>query len=414
MTLPVKVIDNVSVSFPTNGPNFDAFDRLRVSNPQTLFGSKQCFESPTNFWDDQEVSGSGTSSTYLVNRASTTLNVSVTTSGRRIRQTYMRFNYQPGKSHMVLVTGVLSASGGGAGIVAGMGLYDDQNGLFARYNEGTLQFVKRSYVTGSAVDTAVDQNDWNIDKFDGSGPSGVILDVSKAQILFIDFEWLGVGRVRMGWMIDGIVYYAHQFLHANVINSAYMSTPNLPIRYELENDGSGAVSTLEAICSSVASEGGLDLSGPVFSANLGVDSINANSIGTYYALIGLRPKTTHIGATIKVIVDNILALTNDNFLWEVRLNPTVAGTFTYNAISYTGVEVALGDTSGNPSTNTVTGGQIIRSAYVTGGTAARNEVWTSRHLGAAIDGTRDELVLCVTPLTNNLDITGGITWGELV
>ena len=397
-------------------PANDAFGRLRVSNPTTLFDSKQLFDNQPNFWDDQEVSGSGTSSSHSANTASTTLAVTADTAGKRVRQTYMRFNYQPGKSLLFFITGTLG-TGGGAGITRSMGYFDDENGIFLSDIEGTVNICKRSYITGSAVDTNVPQADWNLDTLDGSGDlrnrSKYTLDSTKSQIVFCDLEWLGVGRVRCGFVIDGSLVYCHEFAHSNEVAGVYMSTPNLPMRYEIENDGTGVESELEAICSSVISEGGLQNNGIVFSANTGSGDIDANVVGTSYALLGLRLKSTHLGTTIKMLVESVLATTSDDFLWEARWNPTVAGTFTYNDVANSSVQIATGDTTNNPSTNTVTGGQIIRSGYVEGSTAASFDVTSSRALGAAIDGTPDEVVLCVTPLSANLDIFGSITWREL-
>lgn len=406
--------DDTDGVFFQDGPSVDAFGRLRTSNPFTLFDAKQAFDNLPNLWDDQEVSGSGTSSNHSVDLAASTLAVSATTAGNRTRQTFMRFNYQPGKSQFILITFLLDKTGGGTGITRELGYGDDDNGIFLVDNEGTYQVVIRSSTSGSAVDTAIDQEDWNIDPMDGTGPSGVTIDFSKVQIFEIDMEWLGVGRVRVGFNIDGQSFYVHQFLHANIISTVYMSSPNLPLRYKIANDGTGVASSMDAICASVVSEGGLENNGIIRSANIGTTPINANTTGTTYALVGLRAKTTHIGANLRIISQSVLAGTTDDFIWSIRFNPTVAGTFTYSDLSDSGVQLAYGDTAGNPSTNTVTGGQLIASGYSIGRVADRAEVFTARHLGAAIDGTRDTLVLCVTPITGNADIYGSITWRELL
>lgn len=235
----------------------DAFGRIRTSNITTLFDSKQVGDNRPLLWDDQEVSGGGTSSTYSVNRSSTTLGVSASTAGKRVRQTYQRFNYQPGKSQLVFMTGVLFSSGGGSGISAAMGYFDDNNGCFVSSINGAVFANIRSYVSGAAVTTSVAQDDWNGDRLDGTGPSGKTLDASKAQIWWCDLEWLGVGSVRMGFMIDGAFIAIHTFYNANNSTSVYMTTPNLPLRYEIANDGTGGASTLETICSTVISEGEL-------------------------------------------------------------------------------------------------------------------------------------------------------------
>ncbi len=209
----------------------DAFGRQRISTPEMIFNSKQIFDNQPLYWDDVQETGSGTTSTHSSFTASTTLAVSANTAGKRTRQTYMRFNYQPSKSQLIHITGVLKKSGGGTGIITRMGYFDDDNGIFLQRSGSTVSIVLRTSTSGSPSDSnLITQANWNLDKMDGSGISGVSLDFSKTQILIIDFEWLGVGCVRIGFVIDGLIFYCHQFNNANNLSSVYMSTPNLPLR----------------------------------------------------------------------------------------------------------------------------------------------------------------------------------------
>lgn len=393
--------------------SIDPFGRWRVSETETLFDSKQLFDAQPLFYDDQEISGGGTASSHSTALAQTTMSVSASTAGRRVRQTFMRFNYQPGKGQLILCTGVLNLSGGGTGIRQAFGYFDDKNGIFLQYNDGVAQIVKRSYATGSAVDTAVNQSSWNVDKFDGNGPSGYTLDFTKSQIFWIDFEWLGVGRVRTGFVINGVIYYAHQFVHANNTNVVYMSTPNLPVRYEIENDGTGGAATLGHICTSIMSEGGLQENGAIFTADNGTTHVDANTADTTYALVGIRIKSTHLGATVKLLNFSAMAETATAFRWAIYFNPTVAGTFTFSDIAHSACQSAVGATA-----NTVTGGTLITSGYVPGTSqqrgAATGELSNALRLGSTIAGVSDTIVLCCTPLTANADIFGGLTWRELL
>lgn len=391
----------------SDSPSVDAFGRLRVSNPETLFDSKQLYDAEPLFWDDAEVSGGSTSTTHSTARASTVIGVAATTAGKRVRQTFQRFNYQPGKSQLTFLTFILDKAGGGTGITRGVGLFDDNNGLFLKDNAGTYQFVIRSSVTGSPVDSPTSQASWNLDPMDGTGPSGVTLDFSKVQILAIDYEWLGVGRVRFGFVIDGLIIYAHEVLHANSGSSVFMSTPNLPVRYSIENGGSGAASTLEHICATVITEGGLEPTGIVRSVSTAGTHVDANAADTLYAVLGVRLKSTHLAKTVTVRQVTVLSETNDNFEWSVWLNPTVASTFTYSDESNSAVQTAKGATA-----NTVSGGYLLASGFSSSTSEAVALVSNVRHLGAKIDGTRDEIVLCVRPLSINADIQATMTWLE--
>lgn len=389
----------------SDSPSVDAFGRWRTSEPYTIFDSKQVFDSLPLLYDDQEVSGSGTSSTHNPNKAATIMAVSASTAGKRVRQSFMRMNYQPGKSQLIFCTGTLGA--GGSGITAAMGYYDDDNGLFAQSDDGVAYFVKRSSYTGSVVDTKVAQADWNLDTFDGTGASGITLDPTKSQILIIDFEWLGVGRVRMGWVVDGKVYYCHEFLHSNRQAGVYMSTPNLPIRYEIENDGTGGAAELEHICATVVSEGGLQNNGYLRHYDSG--AVSGLSAGTAYAVMGGRLKSTHLGASVLVENISVIGSANDQAHWELRVGGTVAGTFTFSDITNSAVQVATGSSS-----NTVTGGTEIDGGYFSTTQAVTFTVPNALRLGAAIDGTPQEWQLVIIPITNNMTVRASVTWRELL
>ena len=386
-------------------PELDAFNRLRVSNPETLFDSKQLSDQ-TQFFDNAEVSATA-NFTYDQDRASTTLSVPAATAGNGVRQSFMRFNYQPGKSHLIFMTGILDLTGGGTGITQQFGYFDDDNGIIWRNNEGALEFVVRSSASGAPVETVAAQTDWNLDPFDGTGPSGVTLDPSLTQILIIDFEWLAVGRVRVGFVIDGLIQYAHEFNHANTLGVVYMNNPNLPVRYEIESVGGNAAAALESICATVMAEGGVTSTGLDQSVNMGTTEMNADVAGTTYAMLGIRLRSDRLFETVNVRELDVFAANNDDFLWSLRFNPTVAGVFTFSDYAQSALQTAQGDTP-----NTVTGGEIIASGYGEGNSRIESLVTDFRRLGAAVDGTRDEIVLCVTPFTPSLNVYGEIGWQE--
>lgn len=394
----------------------DTFGRFRTSQPVTLFDSKQLYDDLPLLYDDQEVSGGGTSSTHSSARASVAMSVSDSTAGKRVRQTFRRFNYQPGKSQLAFFTAVLGA--GGDGISARVGLFDDNDGVFFYSSDGGIGIGIRSSVSGSPVDTLVTQEEWAIDNLDGTGAtrgrnnSLYKLDPTKAQILVIDFEWLGVGFVRFGFVIDGKIIYVHQQNHANNIDSVYMSTPNLPIRYEIENDGTGGAATLEHICTTVISEGGQESTGITYYLSTAGTHIDANSVDTLYAGIGIRLKSTHLSATILPEYVSILTESSDDVEWVLVSNPTVAGTFTYADQTNMPVQAAFGATA-----NTVTGGTQLAGGWVAAGASAgalTAALDTELLLGSAIDGTPDELVLCIRPLSANCDAQVSIGFRSLL
>jgi hypothetical protein len=404
------------VVFADDG-HVDAFGRLRVSEPETLFDSKQLVGKLPLFWDEATSGGSETSTHSTVN-ASTTM--TVTANGEYvIRQTKMRFNYQPGKSQQVFLTFVLGT--GVASVEKKVGYFNSStsgpytanvDGLYLK-QDGTTVSVCQSK---NGTETAVAQSDWNINKMDGTGPFPFTVDWSKAQILIIDFEWLGTGRVRFGLVLAGSIVYVHEFKNANNLDSVYMSSPNHSCRYEIRS--TGGTDSLEQICSSVASEGGSESLGILHSASTAGTHIDADVENTLYAIIGIRLKSTELSTSVRLVSGSIQCQTASELLeWNLLWNPTVAGVFTFNGITNSSVEYATGATA-----NTVTGGTLLAAGFFQstsggGGSGSTDlQAENALRLGAAIDGTVDELVLAVRPVggTTGADIEAALGWRELV
>ena len=380
--------------------NTDAFARLRVSNSQTVFDSKQIADNQPLFWDDQEFSGAGTSSTYNANQASTTLSVGVV-AGKRVRQTYRSFNYQTGKSQLVLLTCVLGAPT--AGITRRIGQFNDNNGFMVLSTPTSLAVGIRSFTSGAAVDTIVNQAAWNVDKLDGTGTSGITIDPTKTHIAFFDYQWLGVGAVRFGFVIDGQPIYVHQFNNANNLAVVYTSTPNLPLRYEIENDGTGVASDLVHICSTVITEGGRQDTGVIRGLNRANNTLITNNNLDLYPLVGLRLKTAYLGSFVRYIDHQILCNTTAEYAWYVILKPTVVGVApTWIPVTNSSVEYAF-----PANTTTVTGGIVIASGLGSdtnqnrGGTNGIIE--SDLAIGANIAGVSDEIYLCVQRITGTTE-----------
>lgn len=397
-----------NILLDTSNAAGDAFGRLRVSEPETLFDSKQINDNQPLLWDEELESGAGITSSWSQDEAATKITSTATTAGVFTRQTFMRFNYQPGKSQLIFITGNMRIAASGTGVEKTMGIIDDENGIAFVDKAGTMNVRLRSNYTGSPVDTDVAQSSWNYDVMDGTGPSKKTPDWTKSQIFVIDFEWLSVGQVRLGIVLSGKIFFVHKFDNAGTLEGAYMSTPNLPLRYQLVTTASSPATTMSAICASVISEGGSEDLGVLrYRSNEGthVDCNTANSI---YALVGIRLKSAALGTTIKLISASLLAETNDNFEWLLILNGTVAGTFTFADLTNSAVQTAVGS-----STNTVTGGTIITGGYGTQNASLTTQLNNAIRLGADISGTVDEIVLCARPLAANADISGALTWREI-
>jgi hypothetical protein len=336
--------------------NFDSFGRLRVSEPFTLFDSSHRYDDNDLWATATATSGAAV---FNTNQGLVDLNVTAASGSSVTRESIKTFSYQPGKSLLVLNTFVMSAPK--TGLTQRVGYYGTDNGFYLEQVNSTIQFVRRSIVTGVVVNTPVLQSAWNGDKLDGTGPSGLTLDLTKAQILWMDLEWLGVGSVRMGFIINGEYIVCHTFHHANLITSTYITTASLPIRYEIFNTaGTSGASTLKQICSTVLSEGGYELRGKQKSVGTSITSPRTFAVaGTYYPIVGIRLLSTRLDAIVVASAVSILGLGNSkNYQWRI-VNGDVA-------ISGGSWVPAGGDSSieYNITGTSTTGGRVLASGFV--------------------------------------------------
>lgn len=402
-----------STSQRVGDPTVDAFSRLRVSNPQTIFDSKQLYDKQALFWDE-EVSGAGASSSFDTGNSQTVMTVT-NNSEFVIRQTYMRFNYQPGKSLMLFQTGLMSYE---TGVTKRIGYFttntttpfDSNRKGYYWQNDGSAVSI---CIAKNGTCNGVNQQDWNIDKMDGSGASGITIDWSTCQIFFIDFEWLGVGRVRTGLVVDGKIYYVHEFNHANNVTSVYTELPNLPLRYEIRSTGGSG--TLNHICNSVISEGGLENNGIVRGVDRSNTDITTQTDNDIYPVISIRLQSGKEMITVNPIDFSIMVDSTADFRWALYLNPTIAGTdaASWTALANSCIEY---DVTRN-NTNKLSGGTLIKSGYVESGGAdqVQLEIDSPLHLGMSIDGTMDEFVLAVQVINGGAeDFYGALSWRELL
>lgn len=389
--------------------NLDAFGRFRVSDPISLFESQLHYDASPLLWESV-LTGSGTA-THLPNEASIRLRCTTASGDKVIRQTKEYFRYQAGKSQLVEMTGIIGIAK--ANVRQRIGLFDTNNGLFFEQDENNLKVVRRTYVTGSPVDNAVNQSSWNIDKLDGTGKSGYTLDMSKTHIFVIDFQWLGVGRVRYGFVIDGNLIYCHEVLNANNLTNVYMTTPNLPLRYEIENTGTVASNTdLYQICSTVQSEGGFEESfGIPHSVSNGITTIGVTTRRPILS-IELKPTFNSITNRGTVIPSSyeVLADTNNCF-YEIVYN----GSLTNDSFASVGSNSIV---NYDVAATAITGGEVIASGFVyannRGGNNIESIVKDKIRLTNDVAGTTpDRLSIVCTSFTGTSTVTGALTFREL-
>jgi hypothetical protein len=392
------------------GTNTDAFGRLRVSQPYTLFDSQNRYAADNQF--DVSTTGTGTTS-FLSNEAAVKMEVTGAGVGSVLRQSYRSFPYQPGKGLLVLATFVMDSSMS-LNLTQRVGYYNDQNGVFFQRVDGVYSFVLRSYVTGSVSNVrTVNQADWNGDKLDGTGDSGYTLDPSKAQILWMDFEWLGVGSVRCGFIINGEYIVCHTFNNANEITNVYMTTAILPVRYEIVTTTSAVAASMKAICCSVISEGGFEQTSIDHVARR--TTILATISTTFLPVVSIRLASGRTGAVVLPNRVQVLPTTSQNYEVALFKNPTLT------AASWTAVP-SDSNVEYDVSATATTGGTIVQTDYVTssgsGGTqglSAATGYNFDLQLGATIAGVSDIYTVAVRTVSGATtgDVVGSLSFYDL-
>ena len=382
-TLPISI----------GGTNTDAFGRLRVSEPFTLFDSQNRYQKDAQF---SESTVNGASITYNADESTVLLSADTTSGSKAIRQSYRVFPYQPGKSLLVLATFVMAA--GQTNLRQRVGYFNTNNGVFFQKDGTTNSFVLRTSTSGSPSDArTVNQADWNGDKLDGTGASGITLDTSTAQILWMDFEWLGVGSVRCGFIIDGQYIVCHTFNNANDLNKVYMTTAILPMRYEIEANGaiaSGA--TMKQICSSVISEGGYQ-------------QVNNNQFArrttkltgfstTFVPVVSIKLASDSLGAVVMPQAIQVYPTVSQDYEVALFKNATLTGA-SYNTTTFNHVDYDVSATA-------MSGGTMVLQTFLGSTSQSRQVAITPSgynfdlQLGVSLADVSDVLTLAVRTLSS--------------
>lgn len=406
---------NDSIQFKSNA--VDAFNRLKVSQPFTLFDSQNRYKL-NDKWDTFGITG-GTAM-YSLEESAVHLQVGITLGSKITRETKRVFGYQPGKSLLVLNTFSMNTPKEGLlqrlgyfGITGGATAGTPYNGIYLQQNGLTLSVCLASGSLNTTI--TVNQSDWNGDKFDGSGESGRTIDITKANIFWTDIEWLGVGDVRTGFFVDGRPVVAHTFHNDNIHPTTYMTTACLPIRYELINTTSQVSgSTMHQICSSVMSEAGYEgFSRRYNISKSGVTATTLTTIGTEYPMIALRLPSNRLDAIIvpanvSAVLEETASNKPDTIQYKVLLNPTIIGggwTAHYN-----------GNVEYNTGATGISGGTDIIGGYISSsGSLTIDDInQFNFQLGRTQTGISDVFCLVFSPINANAKAFCALSWFELI
>ncbi len=340
----------------------DLFGRLKISEPYTLFDSTHRYTQDGDF--DDVVVGSGSTVGIITAQSTATLGIGTTAGCSIVRESKRVFAYQPGKALQVLQTFVFNPAK--QNLVQRAGYGSSENGIFIELDGSQLNIIKRTAISGTVSTITVPQSQWNRDTLDGTGfstsnPSGIALDMTKAQLMFSEYEWLGVGCARVGFVnANGIFHTAHVFNHANTLDSVYITTATLPVRYEIQNTGiTTSASTMKQICVSVQSNGGYEKRQAEDVVRI-TSAVTVNS-SSFVPLLSIRLAP---GREDAVIIPHEFAVLPDS------TNPSTFEVALIKNATLTNASFATTSTSSpniqrDISATALTGGTIVKNDYLT-------------------------------------------------
>ena len=291
-------------------------------------------------------------------------------------------------------------------------------------------------MTGVAVETGtrIPQADWNVDKCDGTGPSGFDINITKTQLIFVDFQWLGVGRVRCGFVHNGAMIIAHEYFHSNELDTVYISNPNLPVRCEIRNTGATAGGSFDQICSTVQSEGGYQETGIDWQIANPAQRTTAAQGGTPLPVIAIRLRNTLNGGVnrMSAVLTNVgLYVETKPVRFEVVKIPNIAGLTTTDVgglvwtnvdDNSSGVQYCVNATSYNLTTDSALFGgfasagtsQNSHSQVGTGGITGSKKNFISQNYDATDSEIYAVIVRTVATTNNNTaNVSCSLQWREV-
>jgi hypothetical protein len=433
---------NSTSTFENNNEKIsDALDKLRVTYPTTILDLHVPFSSTI---DNNIVLTSNLNlslcwnypNNILIDSTKSSIILNCTQVSKVISQSRVYCTYQSGKSFLFTASGIIGyvpdLINGPYNYYNRIGYFDDQNGFFFVYNFNKILHNVNSVgdtviintvpnnlmsvvIRYNGYDNIVTQDNWNIDKMDGYGPSGLIIDFTTPQIFVIDLAWLGFGRIRFGLYLYGKIKYCHQDNNINSQDIVYPPNINLPIRYEIEGikDCKGTC-TLTQISSSVVSEGGYNPSGKFFSVPWTGITSNFNSETSIFALTG------YTNYYHQNIIPTSMTLASDSdipFIYRLRLyigNNKPNCTWSNYKYSYAGYSFCNLGNSFLTDSILLDSGVVVKSTNINFSNNKNDTFYSNNiQISSNVNNLPTILILTIQSNTQTMNIYGSMTWQEI-
>ena len=376
-------------------PNFSNSNRLKVAPYQSVFFNTFQYGKETDVWDESLV-GVATA-THNASSSNVVMEVGSVAGSKVVRQTKNVMRYIPGRS--ATLSFAIRLDTPQVGIRRRFGLFDDNNGVYFEDDGGTYAYVIRSNTTGIVTETRVTRDNWNGEKFDGNGYTGVTADATKQQMISINYEWYGAGIVEFAWLMQNETIPSHTFENSNALDTVWCSTPFLPIRVEIENvTGVAGTHYIYQGSNSLIQEGEPEKLGTLESVANPITGTTLTDANTFYPVVSLRLKAGQLSAV--ALIRSLQTATNDNtnVYWRLIENPTLTGA------NWTNHPDPNSFTQYDISATATTGGNIVLSGFTISGGSSLVEVddKAALQIGRSGIGTVSDIytLACASPNTN--------------
>jgi len=386
--------------------------RVRTSNQRSQIGYLQAFAKDLDRFDEETA---GTATSVYEGNGIGSVNMVVATSGDFVIRKGKEANYYyPGNPQKIELT--CSKFQNQTNVTKRMGYYSSSTVSpfsasldgFTFESDGSEHYV-RIYRSGTVV--------WEL-------PSAQWLRQDKVSVwspenfgfYVIEFLYLGGAIAQFKILIGDELVTVAEYTHAGVDINTFVKSPNQPIRYEIRSDAASAAGEFNHMCGDVASEGiGEDISIPR-AFNNGAVPLTSLTANVRYAFIGLRLKSTELLQVADVYGLSVLAASTDQFLVELFLGGTVVSptwadipnSFMQGMDGYAVANAgALGDIVHS-------GGVLLTDFYMEAETSKESILENARRLGSLIDGTPEEIFVCLTSIGANAQALASINWKQRV
>ena len=405
-------------------PNYNEWtskNRLKVSDYTTVFFNTFQYGIETDIWD-QELTNGGTA-THNPNTNNIDLAVTSDIGSKVIRQTRNVMRYIPGRTSTL--TYAIRLEFPVTGIRRRFGIFEMDNGAFFEdagvVDAGGLpeyNVVIRSSTTGVVLENRIPRSEWNGDKLDGTGPSGLVVDPTAQHVINIEYEWYGGGQVVFGFVINGKNHIIHTFNHGNNLTLPWASTPFLPIRLEIENlTGVAGTHTLYQGSNSLISEGTPEKLGIAANITAPITGTTLSTAYSWYPVLSIKLKDTALKGIALPTFFQVATIDNTNIFYKLVRNATIG----------TGGSGFIDDPDPNAFTQyqtytspsaiaEVNHGTSLDSGFVVGGgggTGVRLDKDTVYQIGRSNLGTvSDTLTILCSASGSNKSALAALTWIE--